>query len=42
MAINEGGTGYSHADRQTAWDEPGLGKHSGWRYPIWVDDDTTV
>ena len=40
--INEGGTGYSHADRQTAWDEPGLGKHSGWRHPIWVDEDTTV
>ena len=42
VAINEGGTGYSHADRQTGWDEPGLGRHSGWRYPIWVDDDTTV
>jgi hypothetical protein len=40
VAINEGGTGYSHADRQTAWDE--IGKHSGWRYPIWADDDTTV
>jgi hypothetical protein len=40
IAINEGGTGYSHADRQTAWDE--IGKHSGWRYPIWADDDTTV
>jgi hypothetical protein len=22
--INEGGTGYSYADRQTGWDEPGL------------------
>jgi hypothetical protein len=40
VAINEGGTGYSHADRQTAWDE--IGKHSGWRYPFWADDDTTV
>ena len=39
--INEGGTGYSHADRQTGWDEPGLGHHSGWRYPAWADDDTT-
>jgi hypothetical protein len=40
--INEGGTGYSHADRQTAWDEPGLGKHSGWRNPAWIDDDTVM
>ena len=40
--INEGGTGYSHADRQTAWDEPGLGKHSGWRNASWVDNDTVV
>ena len=40
--INEGGTGYSHADRQTAWDEPGLGKHSGWRNPSWVDNDTVM
>jgi hypothetical protein len=31
--INEAGTGYSHSDRQTAWDEPGLGHHSGWRNP---------
>jgi len=41
-AINEGGTGYSHADRQTAWDEPGLGKHTGWRNASWVDNDTVV
>jgi hypothetical protein len=41
-AINEGGTGYSLADRQTAWDVPGLGKHSGWRHPAWVDNDTTM
>ena len=40
--INEGGTGYSYSDRQTAWDAPGLGKHSGWRYPAWVDNDTTL
>jgi hypothetical protein len=40
--INEGGTGYSLADRQTAWDVPGLGKHSGWRHPAWVDNDTTL
>jgi len=40
--INEGGTGYSFADRQTAWDVPGLGKHSGWRHPAWVDNGTTM
>jgi hypothetical protein len=42
VAINEGGTGYSHSDRQTGWDEPGLGYHSGWRHPAWVDDDMTM
>jgi hypothetical protein len=40
--INEGGTGYSWADRQTSWDDPALGKHSGWRFPAWVDNDTTL
>jgi hypothetical protein len=40
--INEGGTGYSHADRLTGWDEPGYGKHSGWRHPAWVDNDTVL
>jgi hypothetical protein len=40
--INEGGTGYSWADRQTGWDDPALGKHSGWRHPAWVDNDTTL
>jgi hypothetical protein len=40
--INEGGTGYSYADRQTGWDEPGLGYHSGWRHPAWVDNDMTM
>jgi len=40
--INEGGTGYSWADRQTAWDDPTLGKHSGWRHPAWVDNDTVL
>jgi hypothetical protein len=40
--VTEGGTGYSHADRQTAWDEPGLGRHSGWRNPSWIDDATTM
>ncbi|WP_196189209.1 PD40 domain-containing protein [Conexibacter sp. W3-3-2] len=42
VAVNEGGTGYSRADRQTSWDEPGFRKHSGWRNPIWADDATTV
>jgi hypothetical protein len=42
VKINEGGTGYSHADRQTGWDEPGLGRHSGWLYSTWLDNDTTV
>ena len=42
VAINEGGTGYSYADRQTDWDEPGLGYHSGWRHPSWVDNDMTM
>jgi hypothetical protein len=40
--INEGGTGYSWADRQTSWDDPKLGKHSGWRNPSWVDADTVM
>ena len=40
--INEAGTGYSFSDRQTSWDEPGLGYHSGWRHPSWVDNDTTM
>jgi hypothetical protein len=38
----EGGTGYSHTDRQTAWDAPGLGKHSGWMHPSWIDNETTM
>jgi hypothetical protein len=42
VAINEAGTGYSHSDRQTGWDEPGLGYHSGWRHPSWVDNDMTM
>jgi hypothetical protein len=42
VGLNEGGTGYSHADRQTGWDEPGLGYHSGWRHPVWVDNDMTL
>ena len=42
VGINEGGTGYSWADRQTGWDDPALGKHSGWRNPSWIDNDTVM
>jgi len=42
IGINEGGTGYSWADRQTGWDDPKLGKHTGWRNPSWVDEDTVM
>ena len=37
--VTEGGTAYSWADRRTAWDEPGLGKHTGWRNPQWLSND---
>jgi hypothetical protein len=40
IAINRGGSAYSHSDRQTAWDE--IGMHSGWRNPAWADDDTVM
>jgi hypothetical protein len=40
--INEGGTGYTYSDRMTGWDEPGLRKHSGWRFPAWVDNTKLV
>jgi hypothetical protein len=40
--VTEGGTAYSHADRQTDGDEPGLGRHSGWRNATWLDDATTM
>jgi hypothetical protein len=40
IAINRGGSAYSHSDRQTAWDE--IGMHSGWRNPAWADNDTVV
>ena len=42
VGINEGGTGYSYSDRQTDWKEPGLGYHSGWRHPVWIDNDKTM
>jgi hypothetical protein len=38
----EGGTGYSLTDRQTAWDAAGLGKHSGWLFPSWIDNENTM
>lgn len=38
----EGGTGYSRTDRQTAWDAAGLGRHSGWMHPSWIDNRTTM
>lgn len=36
------GIGYSHADRQTSWDEPGLGRQSGWTDPSWIGNDTLL
>ena len=36
------GTGYSHSDRMTGWDEPGFKNHSGWRFPSWIDNDHTL
>ena len=26
----------------TGWDEPGFRKHSGWRFPAWVDNTKLV
>jgi hypothetical protein len=40
--INEGGTGYTWSDRLTGWDDPELGKHSGWLFPTWIDNDNTM
>jgi WD40-like Beta Propeller Repeat len=34
----EVGVGYSHADRLTPWEEPGLGRQSGWTHPSWIDN----
>lgn len=36
------GIGYSRSDRQTAWDEPGLGRQSGWVDPSWIDNQTLL
>jgi hypothetical protein len=38
----EAGVGYSHADRLTSWDEPGLGRQSGWTHPSWIDNSQTL
>jgi WD40-like Beta Propeller Repeat len=38
----EVGVGYSHADRLTAWEEPGLGRQSGWTHPSWIDNSQTL
>src|SRR3954453_21630292 len=43
VALNEGGTGYSWADRETDWKDPaGPGYHSGWQHVKWVDNDMTM
>ena len=43
VALNEGGTGYSFADRLTDWKDPaGPGYHSGWQHVKWVDNDMTM
>lgn len=36
------GIGYSYPDRQTSWDEPGLGRQSGWTDPSWIDNGTLL
>jgi WD40-like Beta Propeller Repeat len=36
------GTGYSHSDRMTGWNEAGFKNHSGWRFPSWIDNDHTL
>lgn len=36
------GIGYSHSDRQTSWDEPGMGRQSGWLNPSWIDNGTLM
>lgn len=36
------GIGYSYPDRQTSWDEPGLGRQSGWDDPSWIDNESVL
>jgi hypothetical protein len=38
----EVGVGYSHADRLTPLEEPGLGRQSGWTHPSWIDNSQTL
>jgi WD40-like Beta Propeller Repeat len=38
----EVGVGYSHGDRLTPWEEPGLGRQSGWTHPSWIDNSQTL
>jgi hypothetical protein len=36
------GIGYTHSDRMTSWDEPGLGRQSGWIHPAWFDNSEVL
>jgi phosphodiesterase/alkaline phosphatase D-like protein len=36
------GIGYTYSDRMTSWDEPGLGRQSGWVDPSWIGNDTVL
>src|SRR4051812_26069414 len=36
------GVGYTHSDRSTSWDEPGLGRQSGWTDPAWIGNDAVL
>ena len=36
------GVGYTHSDRQTGWEEPGLGRQSGWMDPSWAPDGSVL
>jgi hypothetical protein len=36
------GIGYTYPDRLTSWDEPGLGRQSGWIDPSWIDNSTLL
>lgn len=36
------GIGYTYPDRQTSWDEPGMGRQSGWMHPSWIGNDTLL
>jgi len=36
------GIGYTYPDRLTSWDEPGLGRQSGWTDPSWINNTTVL